>query len=415
MRAAVLLSLLVAGCDPGCRAPPAAPLATDVPAPQREVPARCVEEVRAASVVFPPGSGDVDALSVACHDGALGVFALRGHVLSWTSRNDRAGEGFSPPLVVGTGADRLGPVAHDAPQGPVAWRSPVADLDTPQRDDVWAGLVQRGDGGFAALRGDALLPEGTLGLGVPFVRVNPAGLFAVATVARQGVEPGSVSLRIFPGREESAPVALPLVTAPGHIEAWEPRTDTVLARVQREGASWLEARRGEVVLSRVRVRSPEMVVVSRGESTPAGAVFAVGEFAVGRGDGGACVGQPGGICVRPGRVTLLVVPPQGAMRELEVAPEGVPDALAWDGDAITVLYVEPGPEESTAQRAARIDVRSGARDRVALSPPEGFPPIDLPRLARCGDDLWMVAAVSVDERGARRVGVTALPLACVLR
>jgi hypothetical protein len=60
-------------------------------------------------------------------------------------------------------------------------------------------------------------------------------------------------------------------------------------------------------------------------------------------------------------------------------------------------------------------VRSGARDRVALSPPEGFPPIDLPRLARCGDDLWMVAAVSVDERGARRVGVTALPLACVLR
>jgi len=127
------------------------------------------------------------------------------------------------------------------------------------------------------------------------------------------------------------------------------------------------------------------------------------------------VGQPGEICVRPGRVALLVVPPQGAMRELEVAPQGVPDALAWDGDAITVLYVEPGPEESTAQRAARIDVRSGARDRVALSPPEGFPPIDLPRLARCGDDLWMVAAVSVDERGARRVGVTALPLACVLR
>ncbi|MFO0629755.1 MAG: hypothetical protein U0325_29540 [Polyangiales bacterium] len=42
----------------------------------------------------------------------------------------------------------------------MAWRSPVADLpDTPQRD-VWAGLVQRGDGGFAALRGDALLPRG---------------------------------------------------------------------------------------------------------------------------------------------------------------------------------------------------------------------------------------------------------------
>ena len=90
MRAAVLLSVLVAGCDPGCRAPPAAPPATDVLAPQREVPARCVEEVRAASVVFPPGSGDVDALSVACHEGTLGVFALRGHVLSWTARRDRA-------------------------------------------------------------------------------------------------------------------------------------------------------------------------------------------------------------------------------------------------------------------------------------------------------------------------------------
>jgi len=336
-------------------------------------------------------------------------------VLSWTTRADRPGASFSPPVVVSTGADRLGPVARDAPHGPVAWRSPIAGLDPPERDVLWAAVLQRADGGAVSTRGDAIMPDGFVGLGVPFVRVTPAGVSVLATVAREGVAPMGVAVTVSPGSDAPATVTAPRAEVQGSVEAWEPRTGTLLARVQRDGGSWIEAHRGARPLGRVRVRSPELLVLPRGEDTAAGVVFAAGEFAVGRGDAGACVGQPGGICVRPGRVLLWVFSPDGSVRELEVAPRGVPDALADDGDAVTVLYVEPGTGDSAAQRAARVDVRSGARDSVALSPPEGFPPVDTPRLARCGDELWMVAAITLDASAAARVGVTALPLSCVLR
>lgn len=413
MRAPLLLALLATGCDPGCRAPPPEPTPPPEPAP-REVSPRCAAEARAASVVFPPGTGDIDGLSVACRDGLLGAFILRGHVLSHTARRTSSRGSFSAPVVVGTGADRLGPVATDAPGGPVAWRSPTAGLDA-ERDDVWAAWLRPADGGDRVARGDAVFPEGVVGLGVPFARTGPRGILVLATVARQGVAPSTHTLEITPGREEPAEVRDLAGGRPGHVEAWEPARGLTLARVEDDGASYLEARRGSEVLGRHRLRAPEAVVVPRGEATGAGAVFAVGEFAVGRGDAGACVGQPGGICVRPGRVYLLVVPPSGPLREIEVAPQGVPDALGYDGRAVTVLYVEPAADASTTQRAARIDVERGGRASLDLSPPEGFPPIDAPRLARCGDELWLVSAISLPEPAGPRVGVTALPLSCVLR
>lgn len=405
------------GCRDACRertpepalSPPEAP-------PAREVSARCAAEVANASVVTPPGTGDIDALSVGCREGTLGVFILRGHVLSWTARAAAQGEAFSRPVVVSTGADRLGPVAADAPEGPVAWRSPVAGLDVSERDDVWGATVTRADGGASARRGDAVLPEGVLGLGVPFARMERGALRVMAAVAREGVAPSTVSLDLTLGRESPAQVtALPAGDA-GQIEAWEPARDVTLSRVEEGGVAYLEARFARGGRARYRVSAPEVVVVPRGAATEAGAVFLVGEFAVGRGDGGACVGAPGGICVRPGRVSLLVARAgEDALRAIEVAPRGIPDALAAEGRTVTALYVEPGDGEATTQRAARVDALTGAREALDLAPPQGFPAIDSPQLARCGEDLWLVAAIAQGGGTVDRTAVTALPLACLLR
>ncbi|MFO0629754.1 MAG: hypothetical protein U0325_29535 [Polyangiales bacterium] len=87
----------------------------------------------------------------------------------------------------------------------------------------------------------------------------------------------------------------------------------------------------------------------------------------------------------------------------------MPDALAWDGDAVTVLYVEPGPDESAAQRAARVDVRSGARDPASRSPPRGISAHRPAAPRAAATTIWMVAAVSIDARGSRRVGDGAAP------
>lgn len=401
-----------AGCRDACRerAPEPVLSAPEAP-PRREVSARCAAEVTHASVAIPPGTGDIDALSVGCRDGTLGVFIVRGHVLSWTARSTAQGEGFSRPVVVSTGADRLGPVAADAPYGPIAWRSPVAGLDVSERDDVWGGVVSRDDGGVSTQRGDTVLPDGVAGLGVPFARMDRGALRVRASVAREGVAPSTVSLDLTLGRESPAQLTALPAGERGQIEAWEPSRDVTLSRVEEGDVAYLEARFAQGAAARHRIASREMVVVPRGVATEAGAVFLVGEFALGREDGGACVGAPGGICVRPGRVSLLIAR-AGEVRVIEVAPRGIPDAVVSEGRAVTVLYVEPGEGDATTQRAARVDVETGARASLDLSPPEGFPAIDSPQLARCGDDLWLVASIA-QEGG--RAGVTAIPLTCVLR
>lgn len=413
MRASLLVALLCAGCDPGCSP---APAHRDAPGPAatRMISPRCAEEARAASVVLPPGTGEVDSLSVACDGERLGAFILRGHVLSWTSRRTATRAPFSEPVVIATGADRLGPVAVDAPYGPVAWRSPTAGLDA-ERDDVWAGLVHELDGGASSVRGDALLPAGAVGLGVPFAQRTPRGARVLATLARQGVAPATLDIALTLGRDEPTEVTDLSGAQPGQVEAWDAASKITLARVDEDGASYLEARRDGAAIGRHRLRAPEALLVPRGERTEQGSVFAVGEFAVGRGDAGSCVGQPGGLCVRPGRVLLLLVPPRGAIREIEVAPRGVPDAIAYDGRAVTVLYVEPVTDESTAQRAARVDLSRGGRESLDLAPPQGFPSIDTPRLARCRGELWLVSAISMPRGDAPRLAVTALPLACMMR
>jgi hypothetical protein len=409
VRRALALAALLHGCDNGCRGPSPEPVAAPpAPAPPRVVSARCAAEVAAASVVSPPGTGDIDALTAGCDGTTLGVFVLRGHVLSWTARSLATGAAFARPTVVSTGADRLGPTGSDAPEGPVAWRSPIAGLDEPERDDVWAARVLRGDGGARISRGDTVLPEGVAGLGVPFAIASPAGLRVRAAVAREGVAPSTVSLDLAMGRDAPTLLAaLPTATT-GQIEAWESAGEISLARVDEGTARFLEARGRDGRVARWAVPAPEVVVVPRGVRTARGAAFLVGEFALGEGDAGGCVGAPGGACVRPGAVSVLVFE-NGSLRAVPVAPRGVPDALAAEGDAVTALYVEPAAAEGGEQRAARVDLRSGARTELMLAPPAGFPPIDSPQLARCGGELWLVAAVSLRD-GA---GVTALPLSCL--
>ena len=402
------------GCRDACREAPPEPASAPPERPAtREVPARCAAEVGRASVAIPPGTGDIDALAAGCRDGVLGVFALRGHVLSWTARGTAAGEPFSRPVVVSTGADRLGPVAMDAPEGPVAWRSPVAGLDEPERDDVWAARIVRADGGSVAPRGDVVLPAGVAGLGVPFARAVSHGVRVLATVAREGVAPSTVSLDLALARESPATLdALP-PGAPGQIEAWEPARAVTLSRVDEGGGAFLEARFPDGGSARHRIDAPEMVVVPRGVETGEGAAFLVGEFAVGREDGGACVGAPGGICVRPGRVSLLIARAgERTLRALEVAPRGIPDTLAAVGSSVTVLFVEPGEGDASTQRAAQVDVATGARTTIDLAPPQGFPSIDAPQLVRCGDALWLVSSIAQDRVGA---GITAIPMDCLSR
>ncbi|MFO0626339.1 MAG: hypothetical protein U0325_12070 [Polyangiales bacterium] len=93
----------------------------------------------------------------------------------------------------------------------------------------------------------------------------------------------------------------------------------------------------------------------------------------------------------------------------------MPDAITADANTLVALWVEPGDGDATTQRAARIDPATGAVERLALEPPEGFPAIDTPQLATCDDGPWLVASVALRGDDGARAGVTAIPLACLLR
>ncbi len=384
--------------------------------------ARCEREIDRAAVSFPPGAGSVDTVAAACARGSLALFVVRGHTLSRVERSTVAGSGYTPPYVISTGVDRLGPVAPDGLDGPLAWRSPLAGLDD-ERDDVWAASLTPSDAGVASLRGDALMPAGYVGLGIAVAdRVSASGLDVFATFARAGEAPSTARLAVRLGRDTPDEPHSTSRAFAGELKAWEASHRVALSRIEEGDATYLETSRADGGASvRHRLASRHALVIARGVSVGARSAFLVGEFTLGREDAGACVAVGEGICVRPGPLYALIVgPPGGELERVDIAPRGLPDSLAARGNELIALYVAPdeGPDQ-TAQRAARIDVAHREVTPLAFTPPPGFGAIDGPSLVGCDDGVWLAAEISVplgDSADAGvRTAVTALPLECLAR
>lgn len=425
MRLALLVVCAsLAGCRRGCASSPPEPASGPAPVTRPFIlPPRCLPEITRASVVEPLGTGRIDTLNAACARGSLVAYALRSHTLSRLERPTDAGAGFSPPLLVSTGVDRLGPIASDAIDGPLAWRSPVAGIDADERDDVWAASITRDDAGaLEVLRGDALMPAGVAGIGVS-VPVSREGrtVSLLATIGREGSPPASVRVRVTLGREAPASVSDLASELSGELKAWEPSRRVVLARTGggADGASleatWLDA----TMRSRHRTESRLTLVVSRGVRVGDRSFFAVGEFLLGRTETAACLTVGEGLCVRPGALYLLVAGEPGApLERVEVAPQGLPDSIAAQGDTLTVIYL--GARETATrelvpeQRVARVQWPSREVTPLALEPPDDFADIDRPSLVACDDGIWVVTEVSLARRDAAPLSaVTALPLECI--
>lgn len=383
---------------------------------------RCEREIDRAAVSFPPGAGSIDTVTAACARGSLALFVVRGHTLSRVERATAAGSGFSPTQIISTGVDRLGPVAPDALDGPLAWRSPLAGMDD-ERDDVWAASLTLSDAGMTARRGDVLMPAGYVGLGISVAdRVSATGLDVFATFARAGEDPSTARLSVRLGRDTPDEPHTTTRAFAGELKAWEATHRVALSRIEEGGATYLEAARVDGSASvRHRLASRHALVISRGVSVGERSAFLVGEFSLGREDAGACVAVGEGICVRPGPLyALLVGPPGGEMERFEIAPRALPDSLAARGNELTALYVAPDENpEQTAQRAARVDVAHREVTPLAFTPPPGFGAIDGPSLVGCDDGVWIAAEISVplgDSPDAGvRTAVTALPLECLAR
>jgi hypothetical protein len=419
LRRSLALVVFTAGCERGClegpvpEAPRAVEAPVDVSAAPTAMSPRCARELAEPRAFVAPGSGGVDTLAAACAGDTLAAFVVRGGTLSRTLRSTREGAAFEAPVVVSTGVDRLGPVAVDAVDGPVAWRSPMVGDDESERDDVWAAVLSRRDGGVAVLRGDVLMPAGAAGLGVVAPWRDAQGALGVyASVGRVGAAPSTVRLRVVPGRDEPGAAGPMTAVIPGELKAWEASRRVALARVEEGAAVYLEASWGEGgPRSRRALGSRYALVSQRGVSAGGRSVFLVGEFALSDADGGECMRVGAGVCVRPGAMYLLVAGEAGSpLERIDVAREGVPDAIAARDGAVTALYVARGE-----QRLARVQVASGAVTPRALRAPEGFGAIDGPTLAACDDGVWLLAEVTrvADEGAAPRSGVTAVPVECL--
>ncbi len=419
LRRALALVVFTAGCERGCldgpvpEAPRAVAGPIDVPVAPVAMSPRCARELAEPRAFVAPGSGGVDTIAAACAGDTLAVFVARGGTLSRALRSTREGAAFEAPTVVSTGVDRMGPVAVDGVEGPVAWRSPLVGLDDDERDDVWAAVLARRDGGVAVLRGDVLMPAGAAGLGVvaPW-RDGQGALGVYASVGRVGAVPSTVRLRVLAGRDAPGAAGAMTTVIPGELKAWEASRRVALARVEEGAAVYLEASWGEGgARSRHALASRYALVSQRGVSAGGRSVFLVGEFALADADGGACMRVGAGACVRAGAMYLLVAGEAGsALERVDVAPEGVPDAIAARDGVVTVLYVAQGE-----QLLAQVRMADGAVTPRSLRAPDGFGAIDGPTLVACDDGVWLAAEVTrvADEGAAPRSGVTAVPVECL--
>jgi hypothetical protein len=298
----------------------------------------------------------------------------------------------------------------------------VAGIDADERDDVWSAFITRDDAsGLNVLRGDALMPAGVAGLGVPVPVAREGRTVALlATIGREGTPPASVRVRVTAGNE--APVNVTDLTSElsGELKAWEPSRRVALARTGgADGAAleatWLDA----TARSRHRTESRLTLVVSRGVRVGDRSFFAVGEFLLGRTETAACLTVGEGLCVRPGALYLLVAGEAGApLERVEVAPQGLPDSIAAQGDTLTVIYLgarETATRELVAeQRVVRVRWPSREVTPLVLEPPDDFADIDRPSLVACEDGIWVVTEVSLARRDAGPLSaVTALPLECL--
>jgi hypothetical protein len=380
-----------------------------------------------AAVATPPGLGALDALVPTCgSDGTIAIWVLRGHTLSRVSRSRTAGSTFAPPEVIATGADRLGPVAEDGAFGPLAWRSPTAALEELERDEWWAAFLDSAAPlGQRVRRGSVVMPAGVAGLGIlaPVARTGE-GVEVLGSIARTGGEPQVVRLAVRAPRDEvEARERDPGSLGEGELKAYEPVGRVGLAfAMEPGGARYLRALafmgEGAVERGRVPLSRGHVLVAPRGVARGGESLFVLSEFDVVAPERARCLALDESLCVQPGVVTLVRV---GAreVHTVAVAREGLVDTFALDeGDRAVVLYLAAEGADR-AQRAARVDLGTGAVGPLVVAPADELPPLDHPALVRCGREPWLAAEVLVSEgddaSGMRESAVIALPFACLVR
>jgi hypothetical protein len=358
----------------------------------------------------------VDALEAACHDGQLALFALQGHELYRVARGTAPGARFGPARRVTTAAARLGPVAPDAVDGPVAWRAPLAGVDSaegPEHEELWVATGAE-DFRLGAL---GLAPDAFgLGVVVPLERL-PGAVTVLASHARHGQRPESGAFNVQLGRLPGAPDGVPAVPAerwPAELLAYEFQGRRALYRAAGQGAATLEVRRlGEPgVLRAEPLGGRQLLTVARGAAAGEASVFAQSEFTVE--SGGGCLRLAPDLCVRPGRVGLLVATRE-ALTRVTVAPSGLPDSVAAVGSRVWVLYLAADATGAHAQHAAVVTLPHGTPEELRVQPPEGMPAVDHPMLVPCGDTLWLAATMATQGDGGGGDALAAFPLACIAR
>jgi len=434
--------VLVAGCARGCGEPaPVSEAPVDVVEPPQAMlysPA-CVAEIDRAAVARIPGHGDLDQLVATCAGDTLALWTLRGHTLGRITRTLEPGARFAAPEEVSTGADRLGAVAEDAIAGPLAWRSPTTNLED-ERDTLWAAhFAPPSDAGSGRIqRGSLSLPVSVSGLGAPTARSVEGGAVTVLagfTMAGHTPFVATVSVPLeAPPRAPRAPAAaepsepptapLPSTQAAGELLAAGPGRDGVsLLRMGSSSdagtalslvAAWPDGRRQGIGLD---ATAGHVLVHPRGISLGSRTAFVLGTFSLG---GAGCIPLGPELCVRPGALSVLLLEgPGDAVRRIPVAPAGLPDGLAAQGDTLEVLYVAPDPQTpgDTAQRGASVHLPDGRVTARTLTAPPGMGSLDTPTLVSCRDGVWIAMGVSVPapDGGGRVMAATALPWSCVAR
>lgn len=357
----------------------------------------------------------MDALEAACRGGELALFALQGNELYRVARRTGPGQGFGPVRRVTTAAARLGPVAPDGVEGPVAWRAPLAGVDAtegPEHEELWAAT-----GAEAFRMGGRAMPLDALGLGVvvPFEAL-PGSVTVLASHARHGQRPESgafaLTLGLLPGGD--AGVTAPSEAWPAELLAYDFGGRRALYRAAGEGAARLEVRRlGEPgVLRGEPLGARHVLTAARGATAGEASVFVQSEFTVAT--EGECLRLAPDLCVRPGPVQLRVATRE-ALTTLTVAPSGLPDSVAAVGSTVWVLYLAADATGAHAQHAAVVTLPRGAPQELRVEPPEGLPAVDHPALVVCGQTVWLAATLATRRDGGQGDALTAMPLSCLAR
>jgi hypothetical protein len=418
------LSVLIAGCDRGCREtapaephPSSPPMVAPTALPMMLSP-RCEREIARAAVAVSPGAGPVDSVAAACHNGELALFVLRAHTLSRVVRSTQPGASYGSVLVISTGVDQLGPVGHHNVDGPLAWRSPMTGIEEHERDDIWSARIERTNAETnTVLRGDTLMPAGIVGFGLVVPQtLRDREMTVLASEAHEGSLPATLGVHVVLGREQPSEAHdLPSIFS-GELKAWEADRSVALSRIDGSTASALEVTWTENnAHARADLSMRYALVAARGASIDGRSAFLVGEFELG-GDSGSCMSMGDGMCVRAGPLYLLFAGAPGQpLERLDVAPSGLPDSLAARDHELMVLYVSHNGSYEPQQHAARIDIRHREVTPLVLTPPEGFGAIDGPTLVRCDNDIWIATEVTLPGDAGSSTAVTALPLECIAR